>query len=105
MRLEYSRLSTSLGLAAALAAAAATGCASDPYRHARGHDERGHYDRIHDRDHADYHAWNESEDRAYRRFLTERHRAYRDFYRLEEKEQREYWSWRHGHLSDDHDRR
>ena len=59
-------------------------------------------ERIFDRDRRDYHYWNESEDRAYRRYWKARHRAYRDYSRLNAREQSHYWSWRHNHP--DHDR-
>src|SRR4030081_108160 len=58
--------------------------------------------RIYDRDRKDYHDWNQSEDRAYRRYWQGRHRAYRDFSRLNRREQSHYGSWRHSHP--DHDR-
>ncbi len=93
MQRGYRRLGSSLLLVTAVLAGAATiDCASRSHR----------YDRIRDRNHGDYHAWNDREDRAYRQFLAERRREYRDFSRLRDREQREYWSWRHNHLNDDH---
>jgi hypothetical protein len=59
-------------------------------------------ERIFDRDRRDYHYWNDSEDRAYRRYWQARHRAYREYSRLNAREQSHYWSWRHSHP--DHDR-
>jgi hypothetical protein len=55
--------------------------------------------RYYDRDHKDYHEWNESENRAYRHWLMEeRHeRQYRDYNRLKAAQQRDYWRWRHEH--------
>lgn len=58
--------------------------------------------RVYDRDHKDYHLWNESEDRAYHRYWQAKHRTYRDFSRLNRREQSNYWTWRHSHP--DHDR-
>lgn len=104
MRSEYSRLGSSLCVAAILAGAATMGCASGSHRYESERQERRQYDRIHDRDHGDYHAWNNSEDRAYRHYLAERRKAYRDFYRLNDREQRQYWAWRHNHSRDDYDR-
>ena len=104
MRRGYWRLGGSLLLTAVVAGATMAGCASHR-RYDRGRDERREHDRVYDRDQRDYHAWNESEEHAYRRFLAERHREYRDFFRLKDKQQREYWSWRHRHSNDDHDRR
>ena len=53
--------------------------------------------RVYDRDHKDYHDWDEREDRAYRHYLADRRRDYIEFKRLNRREQREYWNWRHEH--------
>jgi hypothetical protein len=55
--------------------------------------------RYYDRDHKDYHRWNEAERRAYRHWLLEerREREYRDYTRIGPDRQREYWRWRHEH--------
>jgi Ni/Co efflux regulator RcnB len=53
--------------------------------------------RIYDKEHRDYHHWDDHEDRAYRRYLTEEHRSYREFHRQHHKVQRHYWNWRHNH--------
>jgi len=57
--------------------------------------------RVYDKDHRDYHNWDDHEDRAYRGFLTERHETYREYNRQNHKTQRAYWNWRHEHP--DHD--
>jgi hypothetical protein len=55
--------------------------------------------RYYDRDHRDYHAWNDDENRAYRHWLTEeRHRHYHEWNRASRAEQRNYWRWRHEHM-------
>ena len=41
--------------------------------------------RVYDRDHKDYHDWNESEERAYKHYLEERHEQYRKYDKLKEK--------------------
>lgn len=51
--------------------------------------------RIYDRDHRDYHNWDDNEDQYYRRYLGERHRDYRPFTQQRRSEQRDYWKWRH----------
>jgi hypothetical protein len=51
----------------------------------------------HDRDHNDDHHWDGNEDRAYRRWVREKHRKYRDFKRLNERDRQAYWAWRHEH--------
>jgi hypothetical protein len=53
--------------------------------------------RVYDRDHRDYHNWDDREDRAYRRYLVERHRSYQTYQRQHYKVQRHYWNWRHSH--------
>ena len=51
--------------------------------------------RVYDAKHSDYHVWDENEDRAYRRYLSERHEDYRDYGKLTHEKQTEYWEWRH----------
>jgi len=53
--------------------------------------------RVFDRDHRDYHNWDDREDRAYRRYLVEQHRSYREYNRQHRRVQRHYWNWRHSH--------
>jgi hypothetical protein len=53
--------------------------------------------RVYDRDHHDYHNWDDHENLAYRRYLEENHREYRDYNRQNRRDQRAYWNWRHGH--------
>lgn len=51
--------------------------------------------RYYDRDHEDWHSWDDREDHEYRRFLNDHHRDYRDFRELNDKEKSDYWKWRH----------
>jgi type III secretory pathway component EscR len=53
--------------------------------------------RVYDREHRDYHKWDDQEDHAYRRYLAEQHREYREYNRQNHRRQREYWTWRHSH--------
>jgi hypothetical protein len=57
--------------------------------------------RVYDRDHRDYHNWDDREDRAYRNYLAAQHRSYRQYNRQHYRVQRHYWNWRHSHP--DHD--
>jgi hypothetical protein len=57
--------------------------------------------RIYDRNHRDYHNWDDHEDRAYRGYLVEHHRTYRAYNDQRGRDQRNYWKWRHQHP--DHD--
>ena len=52
---------------------------------------------IYDRDHKDYHKWDDREDRAWRRWLKETHREDHEFAKAKRREQSEYWKWRHEH--------
>jgi hypothetical protein len=88
----------SLFLAAALAAPVAMVAAPAP-------NDAGVQVRVYDRDHRDYHNWDDREDRSYRVYLGERHREYHPFVELRVKEQRAYWNWRHRHPDHDHDGR
>jgi hypothetical protein len=57
--------------------------------------------RVYDRDHRDYHNWDDHEDRAYRRYLAEQHRDYREYNHQNHSVQRHYWNWRHSHPDND----
>lgn len=59
--------------------------------------ERAENRRVYDTYRRDYHNWDATEDARYRAWLAERHRQweYRDYDRLNKKNQREYWRWRH----------
>ena len=68
-------------------------------------EKREHERRYYDRDHKDYHVWNDREDGAYRRWLEEKHyQTHREFSKLKRREQSEYWEWRHAHPDNDGDR-
>lgn len=57
--------------------------------------------RVYDRDHKDYHNWDDREDHAYRQYLTDNHRSYRVYAKQNHSTQKAYWNWRHDHP--DHD--
>jgi len=48
-----------------------------------------HPQRYHDKEHNDDHEWNDREERAYQKWLKEKHHAKRDFAKLKAKEQRD----------------
>ena len=56
-----------------------------------------HAKKYYDRDHKDYHQWNDSENTQYHHFLEEKHRKDHDWNKSNKKEQQEYWNWRHDH--------
>jgi hypothetical protein len=82
-----------LFLTAALTASAAHKAAAQEVVVTTG----GDHTRYYDRNHHDYHVWNEGEDRSYRVYLGERHRDYREFHLTTSKQQSDYWNWRHHH--------
>jgi hypothetical protein len=53
--------------------------------------------RVYDKDHKDYHNWDDHENAAWGRFLVEKHRKEHEFVKADKKEQAEYWNWRHSH--------
>jgi hypothetical protein len=53
--------------------------------------------RYYDKEHKDYHNWDDREQSAWGRFLAEKHRKDHEFEKASEKEQQEYWAWRHSH--------
>jgi hypothetical protein len=57
------------------------------------HGERRYYDR----DHHDYHYWNDNEDRQYRAYLVEQHRVYVPFVKVDVRHRQEYFRYRHEH--------
>lgn len=53
--------------------------------------------RVYDKNHKDYHNWDDNENRAWGVFLTENHRDHHAYSKSNKKEQSEYWNWRHAH--------
>ncbi len=53
--------------------------------------------RIYDRDHKDYHNWDDREEHSYRLYLTDHRRPYVEFHSQRDRDQRNYWKWRHKH--------
>ena len=105
MQRGYQYLFGSLFLTVVLAAPTAINAAAKAK--GNGRQEENHRDdkdhrKIYDRDHKDYHNWNDNEDRSFRVYLGERHREYRPFAELKVKDQRAYWNWRHSHPDHDH---
>ena len=57
--------------------------------------------RVYDRDHKDYHNWDDREDRSYQLFRGDHPKYNVVFTKTKHNQQREYWTWRHAHP--DHD--
>jgi hypothetical protein len=53
--------------------------------------------RYYDRDHRDWHNWDDHETFAYRAWNTGRNHPYVEWNRLNNRDQRAYWRWRHQH--------
>jgi hypothetical protein len=98
------RYLTSFFLAAALASPVAIAQQDDQRR---GDDQRQQQDqnnrntenqnRVYDKDHKDYHNWDSNENRAWGQYQTEHHMNSQEFSKANNKEQSQYWNWRHAH--------
>jgi hypothetical protein len=56
--------------------------------------------RVYDKDHKDYHNWDDNENRAWGQYLSENHKKPHDFKKTKKAEQSQYWNWRHDHPDD-----
>jgi len=59
--------------------------------------------RVYDRNHRDYHNWDDHENRAWNQYLSENHRESHEYSRSKRREQSQYWNWRHAHPEGDRD--
>jgi len=57
--------------------------------------------RVYDKDHKDYHDWNDNENRAWGQYQTENRQKSYEFSRANHKQQSQYWNWRHSHPDKD----
>jgi hypothetical protein len=80
----FNRYAAALLLAGALTA---------PMVMADDHDTRRYYDK----QHKDYHQWNDNESKSYGVFLNENHIQVHVFKKAKPAEQQQYWNWRHDH--------
>ena len=98
MHRGYQYLFSCVLLSAALAAPSAVRAAAQPQDN--GRQDEGRRDdkdrkRVYDRDHKDYHNWDDNEDRAYTQFRGS-HKTYNvTFSKTTPKQQTTYWNWRH----------
>jgi hypothetical protein len=53
--------------------------------------------RFYDRDHKDYHNWDDNENRRYEEFRRDHPKYSVKFSKTSRAQQREYWKWRHEH--------
>ena len=57
--------------------------------------------RVYDKDHKDYHNWDDKENKAWGNYQTENHQRSYEFSKANEKQQSQYWNWRHSHPDKD----
>ena len=53
--------------------------------------------RVYDRQHKDYHNWDDNENRAWGQYLSDNHRNSHEFSKSSKREQGKYWNYRHTH--------
>ena len=53
--------------------------------------------RVYDRDHKDYHNWDDREGRSYETFRTDHPKYNVTFGKTNRSQQKTYWNWRHEH--------
>jgi hypothetical protein len=92
------RYLTALFLTAALAAPLSSVAAPTP----QDDHDRDHQNRVYDKQHKDYHNWDDNENRAWNQYLSDNHRESREYSKSNKREQSQYWNWRHAH-PDNHD--
>jgi hypothetical protein len=51
--------------------------------------------KVYDKDHKEYHNWDDNENQAWGRFLTENKSKPHEYSKASSKEQSQYWNWRH----------
>ena len=88
-----SRFLSSLFLTAALATPMAMMAAAIP-QDDQHHEDKQDHKRYYDKQHKDYHTWDDNEDHFYQRYQTEHHEK-RAFIELNTRQQGVYWTWRH----------
>ena len=84
------RMIISLALAAAIASPMAIMAAPMP-------NDDGVQIRVYDRDHKDYHNWDDHENNSWGIYLNNHHKKSHEFTKANKKEQSNYWNWRHSH--------
>jgi hypothetical protein len=57
--------------------------------------------RVYDKDHNDYHNWDDKENHAWGQFLEENHKSSHEYAKASKKEQSQYWNYRHAHPDKD----
>ena len=63
-------------------------------------DQNDAKNRVYDRNHKDYHNWDNNENHAWGQYLEQNHKKTHEFSKANKKEQSQYWNWRHDHPDD-----
>jgi hypothetical protein len=84
------RYITSLFLTAALATPVVMMAIPSPQ-------EDHNQNRVYDKQHKDYHNWDDNENKAWGQYRTENHKDSREYSKASKKEQSQYWNYRHAH--------
>ena len=84
------RYVASLFLAAAIAAPVSIMAAPTP-------EQANVQVRVFDRNHKDYHNWDDRENTAWGVYLTDNHRRHYEYAKANRAQQDQYWNWRHAH--------
>jgi hypothetical protein len=53
--------------------------------------------RVYDRNHKDYHNWDDHENHAWGLYLSDNHMETREYSKSSRRDQSNYWNWRHSH--------
>jgi|ERR1039458_4223479 hypothetical protein len=53
--------------------------------------------KVYDKQHKDYHNWDDNENRAWGQYQTDNKKTPQEFSKAKPKEQAQYWNWRHAH--------
>jgi hypothetical protein len=53
--------------------------------------------KVYDRNHKDYHNWDDHENTAWGVYLSDNHKKSHEFAKSSRREQSNYWNWRHSH--------
>ena len=98
------RYLTSFFLATALASPLAIAQQDDQRREGDQRQEQDHDNRntnnqtrVYDKEHKDYHNWDDNENHAWGQYLTENHKSSHEYSKANKKEQSQYWNYRHAH--------
>ncbi len=60
-------------------------------------DKHGSSYAYYDSKHRDWHKWDDQENQAYAHYAEEHHQQNHDFSSASEREQQQYWNWKHKH--------